>query len=146
MYVTRHCIQQIGLMSELYFLYFEDLEWGVRAKREFGVGYAHRAIVVHTGGTTIGGSINIKDISALSIFLEYRNSLLFVRRNFPAWFLWTVLIQSVRVVLKSRSYRLGNVKAALSGMVAGILGHPGRPDHMLRAHRAVKRKQLGALS
>jgi hypothetical protein len=146
MYVTRCCIEQIGLMSELYFLYFEDLEWGVRAKRQFGIGYAHRAIVVHTGGTTIGGSINARDVSSLSIFLEYRNSLLFVRRNFPAWFPWTVLIQFVRVVLKARSYRIRNVKAALSGMMAGILGQPGRPDHMLRYHKTVERKQIGAVS
>jgi hypothetical protein len=146
MYVTRRCIEQIGLMSELYFLYFEDLEWGVRAKRQFGIGYAHRAIVVHTGGTTIGGSINARDVSSLSIFLEYRNSLLFVRRNFPAWFLWTVLIQCARVVLKARSYRLRNVKAALSGIAAGVLGHSGRPDHMLRAHQARERRQLGPVS
>jgi GT2 family glycosyltransferase len=146
MYVTRRCIEEIGLMNELYFLYFEDLEWGVRAKRRFGIGYAHRAIVVHTGGTTIGGSINTRDMSPLSVFLEYRNSLLFVRQNFHAWFLWTILIQLVRVALKARSYRRGNIKAALSGMAAGIYGRRGRPDHMLRAHTAVRSKQIGSVS
>src|SRR4051812_25787455 len=31
MYVTRCCINQIGLMDERFFLYYEDLDWGLRA-------------------------------------------------------------------------------------------------------------------
>ena len=39
MYVTRECAECVGPMDERFFLYFEDLDWGIRAKR-FGLGYA----------------------------------------------------------------------------------------------------------
>ena len=33
-FVTRECVERIGLMDERYFLYFEDLDWGLRAKKK----------------------------------------------------------------------------------------------------------------
>ena len=48
-YVTRYIIEQIGLMDERYFLYFEDLEWGCRAKHLGAIGYAHGSVVPHKG-------------------------------------------------------------------------------------------------
>lgn len=69
-YVTRPCIERIGLMDESYFLYFEDLEWGIRARETFGVGYAHQSIVVHAGGTTIGSSTRTEQQSPLSVYLD----------------------------------------------------------------------------
>ena len=38
-YVTRRCIEQIGLMEDSFFLFYEDLDWGLRAKK-LGLGYA----------------------------------------------------------------------------------------------------------
>ena len=32
MYVTRTCIEQIGLMDESFFLYWEEVDWAIRAK------------------------------------------------------------------------------------------------------------------
>src|SRR6185437_6752591 len=43
-YVTRDCLRRVGLMDERYFLYFEDLDWGLRAKQFGPIGYAHRSI------------------------------------------------------------------------------------------------------
>jgi hypothetical protein len=31
-YVTRQCLERSGFMDERYFLYFEELDWGYRAK------------------------------------------------------------------------------------------------------------------
>ena len=36
MYVTRECIKRIGLMDDSYFLYWEEVDWGVRAKAACG--------------------------------------------------------------------------------------------------------------
>ena len=51
MYVTRPCLEKIGPMDESYFLFFEDLDWGLRAKA-CGLGYASASIVRHQRGTT----------------------------------------------------------------------------------------------
>jgi GT2 family glycosyltransferase len=134
MYVTRACIERIGLMNERYFLFFEDLEWGIRARQEFGVGYAHRSIVVHAGGTTIGSSTRTARQSPLSVYLEYRNSILFVRANFLHWLPWTIMVQFSRILLKARAYPLGSFKAAFRGIVDGIRGESGRPNDFLQNH------------
>lgn len=132
MYVTRACIERIGLMDERYFLLFEDLEWGLRAKRHFGVGYAHRSIVVHAGGTTMGSANHTAHQSALSVYLEFRNSILFVREKFPIWLPWTIMVQLTRILVRSRAYPPGNLSAALRGIAAGLRGHSGRPNLVLQ--------------
>jgi GT2 family glycosyltransferase len=53
-YVTRARIDRIGLMDESYWLYWEDFDWGVRAKAACGIGYAHNSIVPHIGGSSSG--------------------------------------------------------------------------------------------
>jgi len=126
-YVTRDLITRIGLMDERYFLYFEDLEWGCRAKRIGSVGYAHRSIVFHKGGTTIGSGR-----SPLAAYLEIRNRILFVREYHPAWVPWTIVMQTVHIF---RYGALHQMLAGLRGCVAGVLGETGRPDNMLDAHR-----------
>ncbi len=138
LYVTRACLDHIGLMNERYFLYFEDLEWGLRAREQFGVGYAHRSRVVHAGGTTIGSCTSDARQSPLSVYLEYRNSIVFVRENFPAWLVWTVLIQSSRLLMKARAYSLGGSKAAFRGIIDGLRGRTGRPKEFLQLHKNTK--------
>jgi N-acetylglucosaminyl-diphospho-decaprenol L-rhamnosyltransferase len=135
MYVTRSCIEQIGLMDERYFLYFEDVEWGLRAKKTAGIGYAHRSAVVHTGGTTIGSSIRTGRRSALSVYLECRNSVLFVRTHFPLWLVWTLLLQLFKISVKAPLAPSRNFRAALSGLMAGLRGQTGRPDHLLQVRQ-----------
>jgi hypothetical protein len=135
LYVTRACVEQIGLMNERYFLFFEDLEWGIRAMPQFGVGYAHKSVVVHAGGTTIGSSTRTAKQSPLSVYLEYRNSILFVRDNFPVWLLWTIMVQFSRIVFKARAFPLGSFKAAFRGIVDGVKGETGRPNEFLHYHK-----------
>jgi N-acetylglucosaminyl-diphospho-decaprenol L-rhamnosyltransferase len=133
-YVTRHLIEQIGLMDERYFLYFEDLEWGYRAKNAGGVGYAHSSVVPHTGGTTIGTSRTRATLSPLAVYLEVRNRILFVRDKYPAWLPWTVVMQIFHIASFGAVGAFKNMLVGLQGLVAGILGEVGRPDWMLRDH------------
>ncbi len=136
MYVTRDCIEHIGLMDERYFLLFEDLDWGLKAKQRSLIGYAHQSVVVHEGGTTIGTAALRKDRSPLSVYLDFRNRVLFVRQRFPGWVPWTVFISLLEIAEYGRLRARRNVMAALRGLTAGVKGHTGRPDHMLDAHLA----------
>jgi len=128
MFVTRDCLESIGLLDERYFLFFEDLDWGVRAKRDGGIGYAHNSVVPHRGGTTIGSGRSRSAASPFSVYLDFRNRLLFVRQHYPAWIAWTVLVlfgHSLEYGIVGAS---GNLRAALAGLRAGIAGETGRPD------------------
>jgi N-acetylglucosaminyl-diphospho-decaprenol L-rhamnosyltransferase len=128
MYVTRECVESIGFMDDRYFLYFEDLEWGIRAKRSCGVGYAWKAVVYHQGGTTIGTASARSSQSPLSVYLEFRNRVLFVGNHYKSWYVWTVAILALRTLEYLAVRRFANFDAAIRGLFAGLAGRTGRPD------------------
>jgi N-acetylglucosaminyl-diphospho-decaprenol L-rhamnosyltransferase len=129
-YVTRQCLDYIGLMDEEYFLYFEDLDWGYRAKKTCGIGYAHRSIVPHKGGTTIGSGRTRSTTSAFSVYLDFRNRINFVRKCHHSWITWTVLVLSVRSIEYGIVGAFVNMHIALRGLKAGLAGETGRPDRL----------------
>jgi N-acetylglucosaminyl-diphospho-decaprenol L-rhamnosyltransferase len=142
-YVTRELIERIGLMDERYFLYFEDLEWGCRAQQFGGAGYAHASIVFHEGGTTIGTASTRANKSPLSVYLEFRNKILFVRNHYPNWLRWTIVMQVAHVLAFGAAGAFKNMGFAFRGLLAGVLGETGRPDHILaplncRSHESVE--------
>jgi len=135
LYVTHACIRSIGLMDERYFLYFEDLDWGYRAKSHCGVGYAYKSIVPHHGGTTIGSAARRSARSQLSVYLEFRNRVHFVRQYHHTWLPWTLLVLFTRSLEFGIVGAFANMRAALSGLAAAVRGETGRPDRILGHHR-----------
>lgn len=126
MYVTRACLERIGRMDERFFLYYEDADWSIRAKR-YGLGYARDSVVPHKGGTTIGSARLRAERSRLSVYLESRNNLHFVlmhwRRYFPLGLLygWAYAITYLFALSPQ------NFRAAAGGLLAAIRGETGRP-------------------
>ena len=130
MYVTRWCIERIGLMDESYFLFYEDMDWGLRA-RHLGLGYAVDSIVVHKRGTTTGSAKGSSAIPVLSVYLQHRNCVRFVRRHFP----WSVPLRVVVSLMYALRFLLqgapNNSRAAVEGLVAGLKGEMGRPKERM---------------
>ncbi len=126
MYVTRDCIEHIGLMDERYFLFYEDLDWGLRAK-PLGLGYADMSIVAHQRGSTTGSARGWKSTPKLTVYLLHRNGIIFVRRHF----LWALPLRVAFSVLQSLRFLLHgaprNSLAVLEGAWAGLMGCVGRP-------------------
>jgi N-acetylglucosaminyl-diphospho-decaprenol L-rhamnosyltransferase len=128
MYVTRTCLQQIGRMDERFFLYYEDADWSMRAKH-LGLGYASASVVQHEGGTTIGSAMHRASRSELSVYLESRNRIEFVRKHFP-WFLPLGTMLSFLYAaefLAARAPR--NFWVTLKGVIAGLKGETGPPPN-----------------
>jgi len=76
--IKRRAIEKIGLMPEEYFLYFEDAEWCLRARRAgFLCAVVPRAKIAHKV------SENAKEYSFSYVYYHYRNGLLFAKRNAP---------------------------------------------------------------
>ncbi len=118
MMASRRFIEQVGLMTEDYFLYFEELDWAMRAKAAgFKLAYAPDSVVFHKEGATIGSSHRQRG-SMLSLRFLNRNRLLFTRRFFPHH-LWSVrrrMVFEILVFLKRRDWRACQTLAeALSG-------------------------------
>lgn len=53
-FVRREFIDHVGLMSEDYFLYFEEVDWFARARGKFRLGFSSGAVVLHHVGKSIG--------------------------------------------------------------------------------------------
>lgn len=83
MLVSRTLLQEVGLMAEDYFLYFEEFDWARRASARFHLAYAPLSLVYHKEGGSIGTGAKGK-ISALALYYLQRNRIKFIRRFFAA--------------------------------------------------------------
>ena len=115
--VSRAFLDNIGLMEESYFLYYEELDWAMRAKTRFSLGYTPQSIIYHKEGAKIGSNSNRDERSALSDKYLSHSKVLFTKRFFP-WALPTVLI----TVCLAAAHRLchGDARRAY-GMLAFML-------------------------
>jgi GT2 family glycosyltransferase len=82
-FVRRGYVEQIGLMREDYFLYFEEFDWAIRGRGKFRLGYAPDAVVLHEVGASIGTD-DFGNASPLSTYYLTRNRLKFLWRFAPA--------------------------------------------------------------
>lgn len=73
--VRREVIEKIGLMSEDYFLYYEDADWCLRAKK---AGYK----IIYVSGSKIWHkvSVGLKEGSPVFTYYHIRNGLVLARR------------------------------------------------------------------
>jgi N-acetylglucosaminyl-diphospho-decaprenol L-rhamnosyltransferase len=132
-YWTRSCAEALVPLDERYFLFFEDFDWGARARRRgYRVGYAHNSIVFHSGGNSVGSPSHGAIGSPLAVYLGFRNRLLFVRSHYPVWWIWTVLVSWLHAF---RVIKRGRFKPAALGIFAGIRGETGRPDWLVAEHK-----------
>ena len=83
MAVSRAFLEQVGLMEERYFLYYEEVDWAVRARGRFELGYCPDAIVYHKEGASAGSSSKKDQRSALSDYHHTRSRLIFSRLHYP---------------------------------------------------------------
>jgi N-acetylglucosaminyl-diphospho-decaprenol L-rhamnosyltransferase len=128
MYVTRACVQEIGPMDERFFLFCEDLDWGLRAKR-CGLGYARSSLISHKKGTATGSTTSLRTMSSLTVYLQHRNAIHLVRKHFP----WILPLSITLLIFYTLEYLAAlspkNFVSALRGTLAGVRGETGIPAH-----------------
>jgi GT2 family glycosyltransferase len=115
MFVSRAFLQQVGLMNEDYFLYYEEIDWVARAQGRFKLAWAPDSRVFHKEGASIGSS-HLHRPSDLSLRYLYRNRLLFTRRHHTRQ-LWSV---RKRLLRETISY-LRRLDARACGIIARAL-------------------------
>jgi GT2 family glycosyltransferase len=83
MLVRRSFLDQVGLMNEQYFAYFEELDWAARSKGRFTMAYAPLSIIYHKEGGALGSHQTTLSQSARAEFYLTRNRILFTRTHYP---------------------------------------------------------------
>jgi GT2 family glycosyltransferase len=140
MLVTRTFVETIGPMSEDYFLYYEELDWAMRARGRFTLAYAPDSLVWHKEGATIGSSAAPDRRSAVSDYYGARSRLVFMRRYFP-WRMPSVYAGLIVSMLK----RIGRGQPERARELLRImLSPPGRRPDVHLASASVPEKGLDA--
>jgi GT2 family glycosyltransferase len=77
MMLKRSVIDKVGLMDDRYFLYYEELDWIYRIKKQgYKIAYVANAVVYHKESISTGKN------SPLKTYYLTRNRILFARKNF----------------------------------------------------------------
>lgn len=86
MMFRKKIIEEIGMMADLYFLYYEELDFCERIKKAgYSIWYVGESVVYHKESMTVG-----KD-NPLKTYYMTRNRLVFMRRNVKGLQLWVSL-------------------------------------------------------
>ena len=96
--VSRSLLQEVGLMSEDYFLFFEELDWATRAAPRYTLAYAPRSVVYHKGGRSTG--LSGRSISRTADLYMNRSQLVYARRHTP-WAIPFVFLRHLLVLANS---------------------------------------------
>lgn len=126
MLATRAWLQDVGLMGEQYFLYYEELDWAWRGRGRYALGYAAGAVVLHKEGASIGTAPS--GGSPFSVLHLHRSRLLFARLRLPRrtlpWVVMRSLWQSLKMLLKGQ---VPQARASLRGTLQGLLARLDAP-------------------
>lgn len=82
MIVSRSFLDQVGLMREDYFLYYEEVDWAMR-RGDLPLHYCAALLVYHHAGTSIGSPTVSRIASPFSLYFKHRGRMMFLRRFKP---------------------------------------------------------------
>lgn len=101
MLVRREVMENIGLFDEKYFLYYEDADFSMRAKRAgFKIRYVPKAMLWHKNAGSAGGSG-----SALQDYYISRNRMLFGMRYASLRSKFSLLRESLKLLARGRKWQ-----------------------------------------
>lgn len=130
MLVSARFVQSAGLMREDFFLYCEEVEWFVRARRlGLNLGFSPEALVLHKAGGATGSHIEINSRPKMPIYLDERNKILLTRMHFPGRLpVVAAMALSLMLLRFGRRGAWRQLYYGFSGWCAGLRGERGRPS------------------
>ena len=113
---SRIFLEQVGLMPEHYFLYYEEVDW---ARRRGGLPLiiCPQAVVLHHGGTAIGSGVINRRSSGFSNYFNYRNRMWFMMRFEPLKLPIAFIYSLIKVMSLLRLRAWDEADGAFRGLV-----------------------------
>lgn len=113
--VTRRLLQTVGLMDEMYFLYYEEIDWAVRARSAgFRLGYCRESLVHHQVGAS-SGTADDGASSNLSVYYAERSKFKFLMKHYPSFVLVAIPLLGREYVRRIARRRRASANAMLRG-------------------------------
>jgi GT2 family glycosyltransferase len=107
LFIPRLILEDIGLLSEEYFLYYEEPDYWQRSKSKYRWICNVKSIVYHKEGATIGASSKTQgNKSMIGDFYSIRNRRLFMKKYYPnrMVFVYFGLVYSLFTRLRRKQY------------------------------------------
>ena len=99
MLIRREAIEKVGGMPEIYFLYYEELDWSVQLRRAgYRLEYNPAAVVCHKESSSVGQE------SPLKAFYMTRNRMLFAKRNLSSFHRFLSIAYQISLALPKRVF------------------------------------------
>ena len=124
MLIRRQVLESAGLLDESYFLYFEELDFALRAQK-YGLGYAVNSIVFHHEGATSGTGRPGRHRAASSDYFLARSRVVFTKRYYPVWLLTVSLGTLAAASKRLLRGQWSNAVAIVQGLRDGLQGVVG---------------------
>ena len=120
MMVKSSTLADVGLIPELFFLCYEEMDWSVRmVKAGYKIYYEGRATIFHKESVTMGKE------SPLKAYFHLRNRILFMRRNYSGirvliFYFYLLIVVVPKTLLK---YAFGGKRQHLRSTLDALLWH-----------------------
>lgn len=119
---TRAFIEHAGLMTEDYFLYYEEVDWAFR-RGNMPLRIVDDVIVYHYGGTAIGSGAVGRRATAFANYFNYRNRIRFLRRHRPV----AVPVALAYAAAKAVQLTAKGARDEAQALLAGAFDRPPPP-------------------
>ena len=98
LFIRKEFLEDVGLMNEVYYAYFEEIDWEIRGKKKnWKHGYAYKSVIYHKQGVTTGKEIKSKRRPLFFMCCKYRGWMLFYQLYYP----YLIFAPAIRLILKA---------------------------------------------
>ncbi len=114
MLVSRAFLNDIGLMSEEYFLYYEEPDWALRAKGRHTLAYSPESIVYHKIGASTTLLDRSKDRRKASASYAMKSHVRFTMKFFPFFLPIVLLRYGIETILLASRFVAHRIMPAIA--------------------------------
>ncbi|WP_338873223.1 glycosyltransferase family 2 protein [Spirosoma sp. SC4-14] len=121
MLVSIDYINTVGLLSEDYFLYYEEIDWATRGRlKGYTIDYTDRVAIYHKEGATIGAtSRNSQNRNIMAEYYYIRNKLIYTDKYYGFLPKLTVRIGLLLTIVRRVRYGQLNNAKTIWGILLG---------------------------
>jgi GT2 family glycosyltransferase len=123
MLVKKEVIDKVGMLADMFFIYYEELDWSAHIRRAgYKIYYQPEALIFHKESITMGKE------SAIKAYYHNRNRILFMKRNsspmnfFLFSLFYTFLIVPKSVIKYLIKGQMTHLKNFFKGIIWNITG------------------------
>lgn len=122
LFTHSEVINQVGFLSEEYFLYFEELDFAERLQRKgLTLAFCFETYILHKQGSSTGdGGKKMISTTPFSDYHTFRSKFIFGRKFYKSFLPFYLFISCLQIINRLLKGRFKNVIAVIKGITKGL--------------------------